>query len=546
MNLTNRSCLLRILRAPLAILFLLLLTASGVAQSLEKLIKKCGPAVVVFKDTEGTVVGSGVLVSSDGIVLTADHLFTDGEDFTVSLHAGQTLPVKRFLYRDAGLDLAALEVGGRDLPFVAIGDPQKVGIGAAVVAIGNPRGLENTVSQGIISGKREITKDAYLLQTSAPISPGSSGGGLFDESGRLLAIIVSYLEDSQNLNFAIPIHYADFAAMRKLDQQIAAAPAGVDGYLARAQAYLDVEEYELALVDLRQALQLDTQSAEAHRLRGEVYYWQDRYPEALQDFSTVIRLQPAKPQGYYDRGFAYLGMKRNEEAIADFQSAVEKDADYEYAYSGLGMALSALDRDSEAAEAWTQAIRLDPADASYYESRGECYFWCENFEAASTDLLKAIELDSVRPKAYLFAGRILAIEGDSDNALAAFEASIALEPNALSYYHRALVHNNLENYEKALADIDRAVEQGATDASAYDLRGDIFYNLGRYDRAALEYSKALEVDPEALDVVKDRGDAYAAVGDVISARADYQYVIDNDASGELAKEAKAELLKLKE
>lgn len=91
-------------------------------------------------------------------------------------------------------------------PPISRGEASKLKIGDAVYAVGAPRGLELSLSDGIVSQLRD-DKDAPLIQTTVPISPGSSGGGLFDSNARLVGITTSYLKDSQNINFAIPVEW---------------------------------------------------------------------------------------------------------------------------------------------------------------------------------------------------------------------------------------------------------------------------------------------------------------------------------------------------
>jgi serine protease Do len=90
---------------------------------------------------------------------------------------------------------------------VRLGDSDLVQVGERVVAIGNPRGLEQTVTDGLISAIRDTGKGYKLFQMSVPISTGSSGGPLFNMAGEAIGITAAYLEGGQNLNFAIPINY---------------------------------------------------------------------------------------------------------------------------------------------------------------------------------------------------------------------------------------------------------------------------------------------------------------------------------------------------
>jgi Trypsin-like peptidase domain len=113
--------------------------------------------------------------------------------------------VKKIAAVSKALDLAILEVGEEHTPLTVVG-PEKIGIGDKVVAIGNPRGLEGSVSEGIVSGVRGAG-DVRFLQITTPISPGSSGGPLFTADGMVVGVTTASLRDSQSLNFAVPASY---------------------------------------------------------------------------------------------------------------------------------------------------------------------------------------------------------------------------------------------------------------------------------------------------------------------------------------------------
>ena len=104
------------------------------------------------------------------------------------------------------MDLVLLKINNANAPSLTLGDSSKVGIGDEIFAVGNPKGLEGTFSKGIISAIRKIEEDT-LLQITAPISPGSSGGPILNTEGDVIGISVATFKGGQNLNFAIPTSY---------------------------------------------------------------------------------------------------------------------------------------------------------------------------------------------------------------------------------------------------------------------------------------------------------------------------------------------------
>ena len=156
--------------------------------------------------------GSGVIISSDGEILTNNHVIeaaqgADGKpEIEVKLSDGRTFK-GQILGRDKELDIALVKIQADQLPFAKLGDSDKARVGEWVVAIGNPLGLEHTVTQGIISakGRRLDAGLGAYLQTDAAINRGNSGGPLLNLKGEVLGINTLIRADGQNIGFAVPI-----------------------------------------------------------------------------------------------------------------------------------------------------------------------------------------------------------------------------------------------------------------------------------------------------------------------------------------------------
>lgn len=192
------------------------------------------PAVVTIR-TENSL-GTGFVIRSDGWIATNLHVIVGGPHVKVTLHGEREVDVVEVLAASAEHDLALLRVEAKDLPVVALGNSDAMRAGDAVVAIGNPLGLENTVSNGLVSARRMLDQDTEVLQISAPIAPGSSGGPVFNDRGEVIGIATAVLLQGQNLNFGMPARYlatllkdpkpvpfADFAKALAQSQEAAAA-----------------------------------------------------------------------------------------------------------------------------------------------------------------------------------------------------------------------------------------------------------------------------------------------------------------------------------
>ncbi|MBV9948831.1 MAG: trypsin-like peptidase domain-containing protein, partial [Myxococcales bacterium] len=162
------------------------------------------PAVVTIKTAQS--LGTGFVVRSDGWIATNLHVIVGGPRVKVILRDERELDVLEVLAASPECDLALIRVDARGLRTVLLGDSDVMRPGDPVVAIGNPLGLVDTVSNGLVSARRKFN-GFEVLQVSAPIAPGSSGGPIFNERGEVIGIATAVLQGGQNLNFGVPIRY---------------------------------------------------------------------------------------------------------------------------------------------------------------------------------------------------------------------------------------------------------------------------------------------------------------------------------------------------
>src|SRR5262249_18883075 len=158
-----------------------------------------------------TVVGSGVVIERDGQVLTNAHVVDGAASLSVTLDSKEKVPA-RVVGLDPVLDLALLRLETTaTLTTARLGDSSTLKVGEEVVAIGNPIGLEQTMTRGIVSALNRVLpgiSDQALIQTDAPINPGNSGGPLFDRCGNVVGINTFISEDAQSIGFAVPVNAA--------------------------------------------------------------------------------------------------------------------------------------------------------------------------------------------------------------------------------------------------------------------------------------------------------------------------------------------------
>jgi serine protease Do len=156
--------------------------------------------------------GSGFIIDKEGFIITNNHVVERAEEITLKLLDGREFDAK-VVGRDPKTDLAVIKISShfKDLPVLPLGDSDKIRVGDWVLAVGNPFGLEHTITQGIISARgRAIGAGPYdnFLQTDAPINPGNSGGPLVDLKGEVIGINSAIIASGQGIGFAIPINMA--------------------------------------------------------------------------------------------------------------------------------------------------------------------------------------------------------------------------------------------------------------------------------------------------------------------------------------------------
>jgi len=155
--------------------------------------------------------GSGFILSSDGLILTNNHVIAKADTIEVTLFNEKTYQAE-VIGTDPRTDLGLLKIKATGLPYITFGDSDKLDVGDWVIAIGNPLGLDNSVSAGILSARgRDIfsgTAYGQFLQTDAAINPGNSGGPLFNVEGKVIGINTAIVSGGQGLGFAVPSNLA--------------------------------------------------------------------------------------------------------------------------------------------------------------------------------------------------------------------------------------------------------------------------------------------------------------------------------------------------
>jgi cytochrome c-type biogenesis protein CcmH/NrfG len=384
---------------------LLLYTFNAQAKTASEVFDAVSPSVVTVLtyDANGDAqsLGSGVVLP-DGAVATNCHVIEDMVKIQV-VYQSTEYPATR-QYTDKDRDVCSLTVSGLRSPTVVMGDTSQLKVGARVYAIGAPKGLELTLSEGIISSLRPVAGGQYL-QITAPISPGSSGGGLFDEEGRLIGLPTFYLTEGQQLNFAVPVewiaelpkHHTEVVQSKKtltrwLNQAIAlghrgdweglllnalrwtkAQPREAVAWFSLGNAYGKSGQSTKEIEAYQQTLRLNPEYVVAWNNLGVVYWRSGQTEEAIQAYQQALRLDPEYADAWFNLGNAYGKSGLLEQAIKHYQQVLRLNPEKTEGWYGLGILYGKSGQTAKAIEAFQQALRTRPEYALAWYNLGVAY-----------------------------------------------------------------------------------------------------------------------------------------------------------------------------
>lgn len=337
----------------------------AVAKTPSQVFEEVSARVVVVEvyDAKGTQIGqgSGVIIAP-GEVATNCHVLKGADRLQV--RHGQVRHPARMHLSDAERDLCQITAVGLTARPAAIGATKLLKVGSRVYAVGAPKGLELTLSEGIVSGLREVAGGRFI-QTTAPISPGSSGGGLFDENGVLVGLTTFYMSEGQNLNFALPIEWLKELPTRHKVQ----TPTGSStvGWQAKALALESQRDWDGLLAHARQWVNAQPKNAEGWFSLGLAYDKLNQSVKAVEAYQQALRLNPEDAMAWYNLGVAYVYLGDPlAKAVDAFQQALRLNPENADAWANLGAAYAVMGRRDQVMEVYRRLKGLDAALAERF------------------------------------------------------------------------------------------------------------------------------------------------------------------------------------
>jgi len=467
----------------------------GKSQTLSpvELFQKVSPSVFVVEalDENGKnlMLGSGVAIARD-FLITNCHVVQSSSSLRVS--QGKQHWTARLIQAVPSHDLCELRPGasgqiatsvneqGRiifttddkpaELSPVSIRPSRTLVTGERVYAIGAPEGLELTFSEGVISALRETEVPEWspsatsvranpvrMIQTSAPISPGSSGGGLFDAQGNLVGVTTFYLKEGQSLNFALPGEWVS-GMLSSSTEAGAKSSTHLSDVELESRAWLEIgleavkkEEYDLAVHSFRKCADLkQSDAARAWFELGKVFSLSESTSDAYKAWlcSTASREAKCDSSGGF---FLRLTIQEKEiKAITAFEKAIELKPDYaeawrELASAHLSMESTFLPPGDQAREEFGQAIsaakeytRLAPGDWEGWENLGAYYFDIESYAEAIDAWQKEEKVapDGKKSIILVLVGMAYAKKGDREQVLRIYQELKGRDPKLAAAFFR--------------------------------------------------------------------------------------------------------------
>jgi tetratricopeptide (TPR) repeat protein len=409
----------------------------ALSQDLPRLVRRIKPSAVSIEtfDKNGETLsrGSGFFVAVNRVI-TNRHVIERSNRVEIHLSNGQKYTAHGILAIDREADLALLEVRvpralARPLPVVAT-SPEE---GESIVVIGNPFGLEGSVSNGIVSAVREIPGYGRIIQITAPISPGSSGSPVVNMRGQVIGVATLQAEEGQSLNFAVPSERIarmkigitrDFASFSLEASKNKRAIA--ERLYSKGLQLLSNDDFAKALPYFNEAVKSDPKYAEAWYQAGFSYGMLEMHEEALTASRTAARLRPEWVETWINIGASSFALEEFEEASEAYKRAVKLDQNNPNLQYALGLSFNGLGNRDEEILAYRRAISLKPDFSDALERLGSAYMLQKRYKKAIS-IFESLQNYRVDAKSYNYLGKAYLTTGKTEKSINAFNNAVNMD-----------------------------------------------------------------------------------------------------------------------
>ncbi|HHT9130186.1 MAG TPA: tetratricopeptide repeat protein [Candidatus Brocadiaceae bacterium] len=420
---------------------------SGIAQgNLPTIVKKIQPSVVavVTYDKKGEVLGqaSGFFIGKDGNVITNIHVFDGCTSAQVKTADGNVYNITKTLAEDKEGNLIRVSA---NIPPKAV-HPLTLSaslpkVGEKVIVVGSS-GLERPVSDGIISGIREIPTFGKIMKITAPLSPGYSGSPVINMKGEIIGLVTFQITEGHDLNFTIhskritkliPDKNKTFAEW--VEGRTGEWFSSSEGLYSKGLSFLFSGDYENALSYFEEAVRKNSNQTAASFQIGYCKANLGRYAEAIEAYKQAIRIKPDNADAYHSMGVAYTNLGRYTEAIETFKQEIHIEPNCAEAYYNLGVLYSGLGRYAEAIKTFKEAIRNKPDFAKAHYILGVTYGKLGRYTEAIEAFNLAIRFNPDLTEAYCKLGTAYDGLGRYTKAIETFKLAIRIDPNCAEAHY---------------------------------------------------------------------------------------------------------------
>ena len=451
---------------------------------LPTLVKRIRPAIVtvVVYDIDKNVsnIGTGFFIDRAGHLITNHHVLANKYSAEVRTFDGKTYPVKHVIAANQAVDLVKVSVDIPPNEVWWINVSRKLpAIAEQIVVVGSPMGLEQTVSEGIVSSIRSIPLVGHFFQMSAPISQGSSGSPVVNMQGEVVGVATFQFLQGQNLNFAIS------------GQSI------VD--LDAVTSVLTLSEWTYENTDDKSQL-----TAELCR-KGYSFSINGEDQKTLQYFQKATETDPNDPLAWSGLGFCHAGLKNQDAAISAYQQAIKANPADETAYFNLANYYVELGRFTDAVDAYKSVIRIKPELASAHFKLGLAYARMGLFEEGMQAFKSVIALEPGAAPAHFNAGLAYGELGRYQEAIDAHKKVIDLRPEfAPAYFNIGLAYGKLGLQVDEMEAFKQAIQIDPEYALAHYHMGLVLLRKGNRPAAMDEYKMLKDLDPDLAKKLFDK------------------------------------------
>ena len=426
------------------VLFFLLVLIPSIAycqNSLPAVFKQVSPSVVVIYtfDKSGKPIsqGSGFFINGKGDVITNRHVIQGAYSAQIKTIGEKTYTVDKMLADDSLGDLVRLSTStppGEVRPVILSKKVPETG--EQIVVIGSPKGLEYSISDGIVSAVRNISGIGAVLQITAPISPGSSGSPVLNMQGEVVGVATSQVVEGQNLNFAMPCERITKLAATQASSTPAQPKTALDNesttaddFLKKGLGLLFSGENKKALPYLKKAAEDQPGSADIFFYLGLCLGNLDQPREAVDAFKEALRIKPDFAEAHNNLGVAYGRLGQNQDAVQSLKQAIRIKPDWAEAHYNLGISYGKLRQYRDATQAYKEALRIKPNWAEAHYTLGLAYCTLGQYREAIKAYKQAIRIKPDWAEAHCDLGGAYFMLDQYREAIEAFKQAIRLKPD---------------------------------------------------------------------------------------------------------------------